>query len=272
MRNVNKALFGVIGLLALFLSSGVTAWQARSGKGQSQPGGQKITKALEKHPVVDYEAPEPSDPSKRAKRRAKSSTYNDPEGPKIDPSEYVVRASSNDWELALDSTLPAAQSSAVVVGEVVAGRAHLSEDKANVYSEFSVRVEEVIKNDPGEPISVSDVVVTERQGGRVRLPNGRISGYYVSGQNPPEVGRRYVLFLGFNKYDASNRRLTARREMSRHILTGYEFKEDKVFPLDGAGGKNFQEHSGKDAAAFLDEIRRAVTSSSGVVPEQGNWQ
>jgi hypothetical protein len=135
----------------------------------------------------------------------------------------------------LDSTLPVAQSITVVVGERL------------IYLKIK---QTCIQSSPC-----------------VRLPNGRISGYYVSGQNPPQVGRRYVLFLGFNKCDASNRRLTARREMSRHILTGYEFKEGKVFPLDSAGGKNFQEHSGKDASAFLDEIRRAVTSSSEVMPE-----
>lgn len=266
MRHINRIFLGLIVSLTLILTSGVAAWRSQRDGRQSPPEGKKIPEALERHPIVDYEATEPGDQSERAKRRAKSATYNDPGGAKTNPSEYVVRASRNDWELGLVSTLPVAQSSAVIVGEVVAAEAHLSEDKANVYSEFSVRVEEVIKNDPAEPISASDVVVAERQGGRVRLPNGRISGYYISGQTPPQVGRRYVLFLGFNKYDASNRKLTAQREMSRHILTGYEFKGGKVFPLDSAGGKNFQEHSGKDATTFLGEVRRACFSSSEVSP------
>ncbi|MFN2453181.1 MAG: hypothetical protein ABR577_03075 [Pyrinomonadaceae bacterium] len=212
-----------------------------------------------KLPIADYEVSEPTD-MESARRLAKSKTHNYPHGSKIDPSNPVRRASRYDWELGLASTLPTSQSSAIIIGEVVNAKAHLSEDKTNVYSEFTIRTEGILKDDSSEPIAIGDLIATERQSGRVRLPAGSISVFYVTGQNPPQVGRRYVLFLGYNRQDANSRSIASPRDMNRHILTGYEFRAGQIFPLDGAGGRNFQEHEGKDEVTFLNEIRRLITN------------
>lgn len=146
----------------------------------------------------------------------------------------------------------------MVVGTVTAAEAFLSEDKTNVYSEYSVRVESVIKNFDDEPVRAGDSLVAERQGGRVRLRSRAVSGFFISGQNPPQAGRRYVLFLGYNKNDISTLGLTNPRDMSYHLLTAYELRDGKVAALDDPGGMNFREHDGKDESAFLADIRRLL--------------
>lgn len=212
-------------------------------------------------PAVELESAETADAEKDAKRVAKSKKYNDPRGIKIDPAHPLTRGSlRNDWEFGLASTLPIEQSRAVVVGEVVKARAYLSEDRTNVYSEYTVRVEAVLKNDPHSPISAGDSVALERQGGRVRFPSGHEEAFYVAGQAPPLAGRRYVFFIGHNPRDAQNRNADA-PETSWHILTGYELRAGRVVALDDAGGANFKEHSGKDEADFLGEVRRLIAPS-----------
>lgn len=266
---VNKRTMTLV--LVVLVGSVVTAAAAlryQDEGGVRSKNEEKVKEFLSTLPIGDYDAPEPSDPEKRAKRRAKSQRYNDPNARKIDPSDApVIGAAKYDWEWGLASTLPAAQSSTVIIGTVLDAQAYLSEDKNSVYSEFTVRVEEVLKNDPDEPISVGDSIVAERSGGRVRLRSGRISSFYVTGQNPPRGGRRYVFFLGFNRYDADNRSLASPRDLSRHILTGYELRGGRVFALDGAGGKNFQKHEGKDETTFLNETRYSIANPSQVLPE-----
>lgn len=228
---------------------------------------QKLKEHLDKFPAADFEAAESPDPEKRARRRAKNKVYNDPNGNKFDASNPVIGASSNDWEWGLESTLPVGQSSAVVVGKVTDAQAFVSEDKANVYSEYAVQVESVIKNFDGDQLRAGDTVVAERQGGRVRLPGGGVSGLFISGQNAPQVGRRYVLFLGYNKNDSNGLGAAGQAELSRHVLTGYELRGGKVFPLDNPGGLSFAEHAGKDEAAFISEVRRLLAAAPQVSPE-----
>jgi hypothetical protein len=233
----------------------------REQKAKNYLRGQKVRNHQNQLPIADYDAPEPSDPVTRAKRLAKNKSFNDPREEKKTIAEIGVRARHNEWEWGLESSIPSAQSSAVIVGKVTDAQAYVSEDKSNVYSEYTVQVEEVLKNDTKEPIAVGDLLTTEREGGRVRFPSGRISTLYISNQGVPQVGRRYVLFLGFNPYEVGTKKLTGPRgDMRRHILTGYELHAGKVFLLDSAGGRNFQEHKDKDETSFLDEIRRSINN------------
>jgi hypothetical protein len=167
---------------------------------------------------------------------------------------------NNDWEFGLQSTLPASQSSAIIVGEVTDAHAFLSEDKSKVYSEFHIRVEEVIKNDIDDPIKVGEQVAVERLGGRVRFPQGQIGTYIVVTQGVPEIGRKYILFLGYNRYEAGSR---GAGEMNRHILTGYEVRASRVFALDPTQTRDgdFKKHEGKEVTSFLTEIKYALAIS-----------
>lgn len=217
----------------------------------------KFKERLNKLPLADYEATDTGDSQEHVKRLSKSQSYNHKIGKEDSRLKLVeLGVIHNDWEFGLESSLPVAQSNAIVVGEVVAIRAFLSEDKTNVYSEFVMQVEEVIKNDETEPVAIGEQVIAERLGGRIRFPQGEIATYIVSGQFMPEEGQKYVFFLGYNRKESGPRKP---HEMKRHLLTGYELSEGRVLPLDTAAGM-FKQHEGKDATAFLGEIKQQVIS------------
>jgi hypothetical protein len=261
-KTVAPSLVLILAAAVMIMVTTLRAQQNSTQTAEQQGQNRQLYEHLNRFPVADYDAPEDPDLDKRAKRESKSKRYNEPNRQKYDASNPVIGGGNNDWELALESTLPVKQSSAIIVGTVSDAKAFLSEDKTNIYSEYSVRVEAVLKNFDDEPLKAGETLVAERQGGRVRLPSGAISGFFISGQNPPQVGCRYVLFLGYNKYDASNLGSITPSEMSHYVLTGYELRGEKVVALDSPGGMNFNKHDSKDEAAFLTEIRRLLAESS----------
>lgn len=260
MKERKNGILLLLAILAITVVAAVVALRAQNKTSAPELNKEKTKEQLSKWPIVDYDAPDPSDPEKKAKRRKKNKSYNSRNGVKFDPASPVDRgALNNEWEFGLESTLPVKQSTAIIVGEVIEAQAYLSEDKTNIYSEFTVRVEQILKNDNADTINVGEIITTERQGGRVRFPSGRIESERIAGQNPPQSGHRYILFIGFNPYEAGTKSLTGPRgNMSRHILTAYEIRENRIYPLDSATGRNFQKEQGKDAASFLNEIRNAV--------------
>lgn len=145
-----------------------------------------------------------------------------------------------------------AQSDAVVLGKVVDGHAYLTNDKAGVYSEFKVRIQRVFKNNASAPVKPKDFLITEREGGVVRFASGRLLKFYIYGQNLPEKGKRYVLFLKQNKED-----------QDYHILTAYELRRKQIYPLDQY--KKIQFFKSLDSEAFLHTVEEAITKSVGEI-------
>ena len=189
-------------------------------------------------PIADYTAPESSDPSERAKRNAK--------GKKYDKSHWNIYAdaqSSMARTHPIDPNLPAlplAESTAVVIGQITKAKAYLSNDKTGVYSVFNVQVDEVIKNSSNQSLPTASSIEVERDGGRVRFPNGRILTYVST--NMPQVGLRYVLFLTIPQ-----------GQSDFQILTGYELRGGKVYPLDDL--PNLSVYENADEAIFLNQLR-----------------
>jgi hypothetical protein len=105
--------------------------------------------------------------------------------------------------------LPVAQSEYIVLGKVTAAEAHLSENKKNVYSEFKVSVENVLKTASSSIIAGTEITV-DRIGGVVKYPNGRSVLYRLADTNMPAIGERYLLFL------------TSNNQQDISILTAYE--------------------------------------------------
>ena len=190
-------------------------------------------------PIADYSAEAPSDAQERAKRFEK--------GKKYDKSKWAVHPDAPSDTVVLlhsvDRTLPALpfdQSSAVVVGQLMDARAYLSNDKSGVYSVFTVQVNEVLKNSTKTPITRGSAREVERDGGRVRFPNGRLHMYKIGGLDMPKTGLRYVLFLNDG-------------ESGYQILTGYELKDGKVYPLDDI--PKLRTYENADELSFLSELR-----------------
>ena len=214
------------------------------GRGQEEKQAAKTARKFDENrfPIADYSAPDSADPTERSKRQAKGKKYNKSLW-RVYPnsvSDSMVRV---DY---VDPTLPAFpfdKSAVVVVGQVTDAQAYLSNDKTGVYSVFTVQVTEVLKNSLKIPLTVASSIEAEREGGRVRFPNGRLHLYLMSEQDMPRVGLRYVLFL-----------TNTNEESNLQILTGYELRESKVYSLDDL--PNTRKHENVDEVKFLSDLRK----------------
>jgi hypothetical protein len=191
------------------------------------------------YPVVDYNAPEPSEPDKRAKRREKGKKY-DKAIMSVNPSPELTEQIQHIHFPPEITALPVSISAAVIVGKVTDAQAHLSPDKTGVYSEFDVLVDEVIKNDNKSPLNTGCTVAVERPGGRVRIPTGQVQEYKTN-LNALEVGSRYALFL-------------VRIGNDFRVLTGYKIDAGKVSPLDDL--PVFSRYKDATEASFFRGIKR----------------
>lgn len=198
-------------------------------------------------PSVDYDEPEEPDETKRAKRRAKSRRFDGkpmvPENPSKSGRGSVL---VNDWEMGLPA-LPAAQSKVVVIGEVTNVQAHMSNDRSSVYSEFTVRVAEVLKNSTDTQLTTGSAIVLERLGGIVKHAPDNSRIYEIEGQGFPRKERRYVFFLN-----------PVGQELDYQIVTGYELRDNKVVLLDTVS--QFRKYAGVDEATFLNAVREAIAN------------
>lgn len=202
-------------------------------------------------PVVEYTASELSAGEKHnSERSTKKNRYDKSYLQVVKPTGGEVRSVLiNDWEVGFPA-IPVNLSDAVVIGEVLDSQAHLSTDKTGVYSEFTVRADEVLKVHPDIPLTAGNSIEIERPGGRVKSDKG-IMRYSVSKQGMPRISRRYLFFLKY--IDQEN----------FSILTGYELRAGRVFPIDGAsveGGEKtvFDIYMDSDETSFLKTVRDAI--------------
>jgi hypothetical protein len=134
-------------------------------------------------PEVDFDSPEPDDPVGPERRRKKNARYDNHDDVSKDDSYSNAVGSTLFTEGDSDvPALPVAQSAVILTGEVAGARAHLSNDKTGIYSEFPVTIEEVLKNGASAPLKAGSRVFVERDGGshplpqrqEVHLPDGRV--------------------------------------------------------------------------------------------------
>lgn len=193
----------------------------------------------------------------RAEREAKSAKYDNADLP-LDPNitEDGQIFSFLDWEIGL-SALPVDRSDAVIVGRVTDAKAYLSNDKTGVYSEFTIQIDSVPKNDRHMPLKSGGSVAAERDGGRVRFPSGMSILSQTRGQGMPLPGRSYVLFLTHD-FD-----FHGSHEDAFHLLTGYELRNGRIFPLDKPGeGYPMSTYTGADEKTFMNDLRAAIRKAS----------
>jgi hypothetical protein len=195
-------------------------------------------------PVTDINKPEPSDREKRARRQARGKKH-DNAGIHITEGSDTITVNT-EWDIGLPA-LPVAKSDLILIGEVTDVEAYLSNEKTAVYSEFIIRVDEVLKNTSNLAPTQGSSLIADRQGGRVRFPSGHTTLLFVQGQGMPRVGRRYALFLTHTG-----------QEQSANILTGYELRGGRVFPIDSPVGKQYKE---AEETIFLNNLRTAVADA-----------
>lgn len=169
-------------LSAVLLLSIVTT--IASLHGQSQKNSDPVVHQWDDEsygPIADYSAPEPSDPKERNKRQYESRRFNGrhlKEDPRVEESLLV-----DEWLYRLPA-FPVTLSDAVIIADVADAQAYMSDDKAGVYTEFTVRVAEVLKDNQAS-IGVGSLLVTKREGGRIRFPSGHILRYGLEYQGMP---------------------------------------------------------------------------------------
>jgi hypothetical protein len=220
---------GTLSLVVLFLAlTGIAVLAAVRSSPQEEPA------LPDQFPVTGIDAPESGDAAKAKLRHARSSKYDlrDKSLTQQDASRFAIKEADPPVLLELIPShapalqaIPAGQSDTIIVGEVISAEAHLSNDKTSVYSEFTVRVDEVIKNKSPMALFPSALISTERRGGRVRFPSGKTVLRGVYGRHMPQPQRRYVFFL---EYQAEGE--------SFPIITAYEIRNHQIFPLDGTTG------------------------------------
>lgn len=160
--------------------------------------------------------------------------------PELPPSRGGV---SIQGEALAQSALPVAQSDLVVLGTIVGAQSYLTENRASIYSEFTVRVDEAFKTDSSTPLTPNALLTVDREGGALRMEDGRILRFQVNALGQlPRMGRQYVLFL---KRVHENQDLT--------ILTGYEVSNGRVFPLLLGG-----QYENTDLLQFLNDLRAEI--------------
>jgi hypothetical protein len=239
---------------------------ALSGEGQNsltvaaQEGDRNQVKKQQKWrpPVPINAAPDPADPEKRVLRQAKNRRYNSTRSDQLLSEQPAGFTYGRISEAPRPSALPISQSDVAILGTVINAQPYLSEKKTSTYTEFTIRVEEVFKNDARAPLGRGDSIIADREGGSLRLPDGRELRYEVYQiARPLSVGGRYVLFL---------ERINQGQDLS--ILTGYELRAGRVFSLEDWGDSlrynDSDETTFKAAFTNRENYRGAGGNSSGI--------
>ena len=245
-------ILSVLALLTLLASTRVSKGQynyAKLSQGNSQARARRDDAEIRRHyRTTDYDEPEPTDPVRAAQRKAKQKRYNGASWVGRNISPEVAEAWSIPERHFDFPALPVDRSDAVVLVGMIDAQAHLSEDKHNIYSEFTVHIERVFKAESPKLVQDSEIIV-DRVGGFVLYPDGRKILYRVAGCGMPHIGGRYVLFLNsiHEKNDYS-------------ILTGYELSPSGVASLDES--PQFFAFDGYDEASFLKALNDASKTKS----------
>jgi len=224
-----------------------TGPQTQTGKVSDSQALKQLQEKKGRFPVADYDEPDLADLQKNQVRKEKKLRRNNFRMVAKNPPEWqaeLLVVNEGDWDF---PGLPVAKSSFILLGEVKAAEAHLSESKKNVYSEFRVAVTTVFKTALSSVSEGSEVTI-DRLGGFVKYPNGRTVLYRFSGQNMPVVGGKYVFFL------------TSPNNQDLELLTAYEISPAGVNPLDES--EQFERFRGITQEAFLQTLRETLTKSS----------
>ena len=198
-------------------------------------------------PIAVYSAALPNETTERALRHLRNSRYDKRYPVPLDelPPDTTEKLVACDW--GLTPALPTAESDAVLSGRVLAANGYLSNDKTGAYSEFTIIIEEVLKSDGRSSLEPGNSIIAEREGAAVQLPSGRIVRTGFVGAGMPRIDRQYVLFLKYNKQGEDY-----------HIVTGYEVRNGRVFPLDG--GARLSIYKEADASTFFNAVHQAVAN------------
>jgi hypothetical protein len=250
----------LVAISSAFLISSRTGGQAPVGQSnKAQPDIEQMRKDLRKQfPTARYDKPEEHDLGLRAKRQMAGKRYEDAGGlvdSTLPIAEDEERMLINDEYLSVPA-IPVKESELIVIGKVLEAAAHLSNNKKTVYSEFTVQIDEILRDTTGS-IKKDGSVTVDREGGFVEYKNGLSRLHRIGGLLMPQVGRKYILFLR-NREKGPN----------YEIINGYELKDGGVINLTGS--TETISYVGMDQAVLLSKVRKALSEASQSRSEKEN--
>lgn len=134
---------------------------------------------------------------------------------------------------------------AIVAGVINDGSPQLTEDESFLFTEYTMTVEKVVKDNAAVPIQIGTNISVVRDGGEGRI-NGRTIHAKVEGFKSFEVGKRYILFLRF---------IPETDSYLAYANGSFELSEEKIIPL----GK--LKDQPKDEITFLNAVHTIVSSN-----------
>lgn len=205
---------------------------------------ERYEEAKRHFPTVDFNEPDLPDTAENRAKKEKKKRFNDLGNWVSAITEpYISENVSMSGGYLNFPALPVAKSDIILIGVVGETKAQLSENKKNVFSEFMVAVETVLKT-TSQGVKQGSVVTVDRMGGSVKYANGQTVLYRRSGMYMPRIGGRYLFFLhSINKHDYG-------------ILTAYELTRAGVIPLDMSS--QFFDLEGKSETEILQELRGSM--------------
>lgn len=244
----------LIWMLVTILISGTVAvnFEAINVYGQERPA--VVPKAtppingpdLSKYGIADYDAAESLEASVLERRKRVSRRY-DNEGWVIHNPQDRFGKIGRHTESIPPPLIPTEESDVIAVGKVTVVTAHLSNDKSGVYSEFTVKISEVLKNGLSNDLERGGTITIDRAGGVLRYPSGNTVLYLDSAKGLPEAGREYALFLRADK-----------KSDNFEIITLHELQDARTVPLDSGRKADDIRRMGRDnfIRAVRDKLSR----------------
>jgi hypothetical protein len=254
-------------MVSIFLMGTASSSSVLAGYSSGPPTGcsskQTSTRQTRNNGEVVEEAPEPSDPQTRASRLAKNMRYNiggrnlTVASKNLGPDEEEDRFVEHYW-LSGAQLFPTSESAIVVLGTLSSAQPYLSEDRSNIYTELTLRVDEILKNDSASPVAPNTSIVADLQCGALRRASGQVVRLDIPNRGPGRLrpGQRYLLFV---------RRIHEGKDLA--IVTGFELRQGQVYGLRSNGGVSFESLRGvpenlMQTHAFLEAVRQAVKNPS----------
>lgn len=195
--------------------------------------------------IVNYDQPDNSN-NVDAVRKAKNRRYDRQGWVGKNPHPETAGVGKVD-ELPPPPESPVDESDLIVIGRVDKTAAHLSNDRQGVYTEFDICVSETIKASPTIKIAqTGECVTADREGGRVRYPNGQIVFYANSNKGVPWPGSEWLFFL---RRDGQS--------PNYHVITAYQNEEGTIHLLDD----HYRSLEGANFSRFLTSVKNKVSGT-----------
>lgn len=239
----NQKLWGLISILVLVTLSLTFGTIPSQTQQTARPKPTPNRPDISAYPVAELNASAPGNSAEGRARARKNKRYDKYPIIKfgLSPRHTAVAVYDSEPD---PPHLPVAESRLIVVGTILDSKAFVSSNREGLYSEYSLQIESIIKNDSASEKHVGETICIDRSGGNLRYPSGQKVMYFVAGQSLPLVGSRYVFFL---KKDGDE------DNPNYKIVTGYELKDGLVNPLDT--NQLAREYTGLEENVFLSKIK-----------------